>query len=62
MLKHRRGQSMVEWAILFGIVIAVILTFLNTTFKTRIKQTLQDGTDSMYDMAGRLQNSRPLSP
>ena len=59
MLKHKKGQVMVEWGVLLAIIIIVILVFLNGPFRQRYKNTLESAADGMEDMANRLRASRP---
>ncbi len=61
MLKSRKGQSTVEYLILVGIVIVVIILFLSPTgvFRKAYSNTLASATNGMETMANRLQNSRP---
>lgn len=61
MLKSRKGQSTVEYLILVGIVIAVIILFLSPTgvFRAAYTNTLTSATNGMEAMADRLKNSRP---
>lgn len=62
MIKNRKkkGQSTVEYLILVGIVIAVIIVFLKPggVFQNSYNQTLQTATNGMTTMANRLANSR----
>jgi competence protein ComGC len=56
-----KGQSTVEYIILVAAVIAALLIFL-PNFKTAVQSTMEEGTNGMQNMAGRLSSSRPLSP
>ena len=62
--KKGKGQSTVEYILLFTAVVAVVMLFLrpNGIFYTALNQTLVDGTNSMLNMANRLKNSLPLTP
>jgi uncharacterized protein (UPF0333 family) len=58
--KKRRGQSTVEYIILFAAIIAALLIFLSSggVFQTAFNGTLGTGTNGMENMAARLLNSR----
>lgn len=65
MLKNRKAQSTLEYIILIAAVIAVMLIFLageNSPFRSALNSTLEDATNSMSEMSGRLGDSRPTSP
>lgn len=53
-MRSRRGQSTLEYIILVAAIIAALIVFLNGTFKSRVSETLDTGTNSMVDMANRL--------
>jgi len=57
LIKKKKGQSTVEYIILVTAVIVVIIFFVvsdNSPFRQKMNQTLNDATDSMVSMAGRL--------
>jgi hypothetical protein len=57
LIKKKKGQSTVEYIILVTAVIAVIILFVvnpNSPFRTRMNDTLGNGTDAMANMAARL--------
>jgi uncharacterized protein (UPF0333 family) len=58
--KKRKGQSTVEYIILFAAVIAALLIFLASggVFQTAFNATLLTGTNGMAKMANRLSGSR----
>lgn len=62
--KKKKGQSTVEYILLFATIIAALLYFLQPggTFQTKYCETLASGTNGMVNMAGRLEASRPVSP
>ena len=62
--KKDKGQSTVEYLVLFAAIIAVIIIFLQPggVFSTAYNGTLSQGTNGMEDMANRLRTSRPVSP
>ena len=58
-----RGQSTVEYIILVSAVLAVAILFLTNSkggFQEKLNQTLEDTTEHMNKMAGRLTVSTPL--
>jgi uncharacterized protein (UPF0333 family) len=59
--KQKKGQSTVEYVILVAAVLTAILIFLapNGIFHSAVNSTLEDGTDTMMNMSGRLQGSHP---
>lgn len=59
--KKKDGQSTVEYIILVAAIIAAILIFLPSTFRTAFNAALTEGTNGMTNMAERLSTSRPLS-
>ncbi len=57
-----KGQSTVEYLVLVGIVIGVVIVFLasgNSPFKTALNSVLNSATNSMINMADRLAASYP---
>ena len=57
----KKGQSTVEYVILFAAVIAVIILFVGgsgSPFGQAFNNTLTSGTNGMEDMANRLATSR----
>lgn len=57
-----KGQSTLEYILLFTVIIAVLLIFLNPTtgvFRDVFNNTLTDATNGMTVMANRLKESRP---
>ena len=65
MLRKKTGQSTVEYILLVTAVILILIFFLvagNSPFKSKINQTLNEGTEGMLNMAQRLRLSRPLAP
>lgn len=58
--KKKKGQSTVEYILLFATIIAALVIFLGPggPFSTKYNKTLSSGTDGMTDMANRLLNSR----
>jgi len=63
--KKRKGQSTVEYLVLVAAVIAVILLFVgnqNSPFRTKLNGVLDSATNSMTNMAGRLNRSYPVAP
>jgi uncharacterized protein (UPF0333 family) len=57
LIKKKKGQSTVEYIILVTAVVVVIIFFsLNagSPFRVKLNQTLGNATDSMVNMASRL--------
>ena len=64
MLKLKRkksGQSIVEYALLFTIVISIIFVFLRSTFAPKFQSTLQTASGGMAEMGNLLGTSRHIS-
>lgn len=59
--KKKKGQSTVEYIILFAVVVAAILTLTNLGFKDAFTGMVNGMTNQMGNMGGRLQGSYPLS-
>jgi hypothetical protein len=59
--KKKKGQSTVEYIILVAAVIGLLIVFLGPdgVFQTAFNDTLSAGTDGMFNMAQRLNSSRP---
>lgn len=56
--RKKKGQSTVEYIILFAAVIAAILIFVAGPFRDALNTTYTSGTKGMDTMANRLSNSR----
>lgn len=57
LIKKKKGQSTVEYIILVTAVVAVVIFFVvvpNSPFRTQMNQTLGNATNSMVNMAARL--------
>ncbi len=59
--KKKKGQSTVEYILLFATIIAALVVFLapGGAFQNQYDATLTSGTDGMVNMANRLAISRP---
>lgn len=57
--KKKKGQSTVEYIILVATILAALILFLKPSgiFQTAFCETLNEGTDGMVNMAGRLSGS-----
>jgi len=57
LIKKKKGQSTVEYIILVTAVIAVVIFFVvspGSPFRQHMNETLGNATDSMVNMASRL--------
>lgn len=61
MKKKKKGQSTMEYLLVVGVVLGVLVVFLGPSglFQGAYNSTLQFGTSSMDMMANRLANSYP---
>jgi len=65
MLKNKKAQSTLEYVILIAAVIAVMLLFLGTPgspFRSALDNVLNETSQGMEDMSGRLADSRGDQP
>ncbi len=65
LIKKKKGQSTVEYIILVTAVVVVIIFFVvnpGSPFRTRMNDTLGNATDSMVNMAGRLNGAFAPAP
>jgi len=65
LIKKKKGQSTVEYIILVTAVIAVVIFFVvngNSPFRQKLNQTLGNATDSMANMAARLNGAFAPAP
>jgi uncharacterized protein (UPF0333 family) len=62
-MRSKKGQSTVEYLILLGGIIVILIIFLRPggIFQQSYNRTLIRATDGMEDMANRLAKSRPTS-
>ena len=64
MLRHKKGQSTLEYIILITGVVAVLLVFLGKEgpFRKSLNKVLNGITNTMEDVGSRLSNSYPRAP
>ena len=65
LIKKKKGQSTVEYIILVTAVVVVIIFFVanpNSPFRSKMNQTLGNATDSMVNMASRLNTAFAPAP
>ena len=58
--RKKKGQSTLEYIILVAAVVAAMIAFLPGSFRNAYERTLNEGTNGMENMAGRLSASRPM--
>jgi hypothetical protein len=65
LIKKKKGQSTVEYIVLVTAIIVVIIAFVvnnNSPFKKHMNETLGNATDSMVNMASRLNGAFAPAP
>ena len=65
LIKRKKGQSTVEYIILVTAVVAVIIFFVvvpNSPFRQKMNLTLDTATNSMTNMAARLNGAFAPAP
>ena len=63
-LRKKKGQSTLEYILLFTAVIVVIIGLVvsdKSPFRTKLNSTLNGSLDGMETMADRLSESRPAA-
>lgn len=54
MVRHKKGQSTLEYVIVLAAVISGIILFATGTFKTRLGNAMNDVTNQMQNVIGRI--------
>jgi len=54
MRKRTKGQSTLEYIIVLAVIIAAIILFAATTFKSRYGNALEGVTNQMVNVVGRI--------
>ncbi len=64
-IKHKRGQSTVEYVLLMTAVVAVIIVMVTSNkrgLQAQLNSTLNSAIETVGTMSDRLANSEPASP
>jgi Flp pilus assembly pilin Flp len=54
MVRNKKGQSTLEYVIVLAAIIAAIIVFATGTFKNRLSNSLDDVSNQMQNVIGRI--------
>jgi uncharacterized protein (UPF0333 family) len=54
MLRFKRGQSTLEYVIVFTAIVAAIIIFANTVMKQKVQSSLEDTADKMESQVKKI--------